>query len=85
VAKYLVNVIRMISWIVGVHEDIIQVYHDVNIQEIRKEGVKEPLESSWCIGKTFRNDPKIIGAITGAESGFVLVASGDAEQVIGVA
>jgi hypothetical protein len=75
----------MISRIVGVHEDIIQVYHDVNVQEIRKEGIKEALESSWCVGETFRNDPEIVGAVTGAESGFVLVASGDTEQMIGVA
>jgi hypothetical protein len=75
----------MISQVVGVHEDIIQAYHDVNVQEIRKEGVKEALESSWCVGKTFRNDPEIVSAIMGTESGFVLIASGDTEQVIGVA
>jgi hypothetical protein len=71
------DMIRMISRIVGVHEDIIQIYHDINIQEIRKEGVKEALESSWCVGKTFWNDPEIVGAITGPESGFVLVTSSD--------
>jgi hypothetical protein len=75
----------MVGRIVGIHQDIIQVYHNVNIQQICEEGVKGALESSWCVGQTFQNDPEIIRAITGTESGFVLVTSGDAEQVIGVA
>jgi hypothetical protein len=35
--------------------------------------------------ETFRNVPEIIRAVTGTESGFVLVACGDTQQVIGVA
>jgi hypothetical protein len=50
----------MISRIVRIHQDIIQVYHNVNVQKVREEGVKEALESSWCVGETFWKDPEII-------------------------
>jgi hypothetical protein len=50
----------MVGRIVRVHEDIIQVYNDVHVQQIGEDGVQEALESGQHIGEAFQYDPELI-------------------------
>jgi hypothetical protein len=84
-SENLPDVSGMRRWVVRVHQDVIEVYNDVNIQQIREDRVEEALKSSRCIGQTFQNDLEIVGAVARAESGFVLVTRGDTEQMVSVA
>jgi hypothetical protein len=72
----------MLSQIVRVHEDIIQVYDDVDVQQVGEDGVQEALESGRCVGEAFRYDPELIRAIASAESSFWFITGSDPEEMI---
>jgi hypothetical protein len=58
--EYFTNMSRMMGWIVRVHEDIIQVYNDVHVQQISEDGVQEALKSGRRVGEAFQYDPELI-------------------------
>jgi hypothetical protein len=51
---------HVLSRIVRVHKDIIQVHDDVDVQQIGEDGVQEALESGQRIGEAFRDNPELI-------------------------
>jgi hypothetical protein len=72
----------VLSRIVRVHEDIIQVHNDVNVQQIGEDGVQEALESGQHVGEAFWDDPELIRAIASAKSSFRFVTGSDPEKMI---
>jgi hypothetical protein len=70
--------------IIGVDEDVVQIYYDVDVQQVGKNSVQEALEGSRSIGKTLRYDPEVVGAIASAKGGFIFIASSDPEKMVSV-
>jgi len=74
----------MHSRVVREDEDVVEVYDDIDVEQVREERIQESLESGRSVGKTFRNDPELEGTVTGPESGLRLIARSDSEKVVSV-
>ena len=54
-SEHFTNMVMMEIGIVGVDEDVVQVYEDANIEEVAKNVVHEPLKGGWRIGESERH------------------------------
>jgi hypothetical protein len=70
--------------VIGIDQDIIQIYDDTHVQEIGENIVHESLESRRCVGKSKGHYTPFEQTIAGSESRFPLVAFPDADQMIGI-
>src|SRR5207245_2304131 len=70
--------------VLGVDEDVVQIYDDTHIQEVCKDAINKPLESSRGVSEAEGHHQPLIGAIVHAEGGLPLIARGDADEVVGV-
>jgi hypothetical protein len=46
----------VLFFIIGVDEDVVQVYKDADIEQVRKDVIHKPLKCSQSIGKSKRHD-----------------------------
>ena len=53
--EYFPNMEFVLGNIVGIDEDIVQVYDDYDVNHIRKNVVHKSLKGSGCISKPFRH------------------------------
>ena len=74
----------MLLWIVGVYQDIIQVYYYGDVNHVGEEVVHEPLETRQGIGEPLRHHQPLKRPVPGPESGLPFVAIGDADEVVGM-
>jgi hypothetical protein len=72
--------------IFGIDEDvmIIQIYNNIDVEEVRKEVIHESLESSRSIGQALRHDKPLKRAVASSERGFLLIAVSNPNEVIGM-
>ena len=76
---------RVLLWIVGVYQDVIQVYDYGDINHIGEDVVHEPLETHRGIGEPLgHHKPLERRPVSGPEGGFPFVAIGDADEVVGM-
>ena len=68
---------------VGKDKDVVQVYYDVLVEDVREDAIHEALEGGGSIGEAEMHDEEIEGAVASAEGGLPLVAWGDANEVVG--
>ena len=54
-AKYFLNVNFVFGNVVGIDEDVVQIYDDYDINHIHEDVVHESLKSCWSISKPFRH------------------------------
>jgi len=54
-AKYFLNVSFVFGNVVGIDEDVVQIYDDNDVDHIRKDVVHESLKRCWSISKPFRH------------------------------
>jgi len=65
--KYFLNMEFMLGNIVGIDEDVVQIYDDYDINHICENVVHKSLKSSGCISKPFRHYQPLEGTVTGLE------------------
>lgn len=70
--------------VVGVDKDIVEVDNNRVVKEILEDVVHEALKRRWGVGQAFGNNQPFEGTIAGTESGFLLVAVGDAHEMVRV-
>ena len=75
---------RVLLRIVGVYQDIIQVYYYGDVNHVGKDVVHEPLETRWGIGEPLGHHQPLERPVPGPESGLPFVAIGDADEVVGM-
>ena len=75
----------MLGHVIGVDEDVVEVYYDINIQHVAEDVIHEALKGCGSIGKSEWDDQPLKGAIASAESGFPFFAFCYADQVVGMA
>ena len=78
---------RVLLRIIGVYQDIIQVYYYGDINHVGKDVVHEPLETCQGIGEPLGHHQPLERPIPpglGPESGLPFVAIGDADGVVGM-
>ena len=70
--------------VVGIDENIVKVDDDRVVEEILEDVVHEALKRHGGVGQAFGNNQPFEGTIAGTESGFPLVAVGDAHKMVRV-
>jgi hypothetical protein len=63
--------------VIGVNEDVVQVYKDADIEQVHEDVIHKSLKSSWSIGKSERHDTPFEGAVSGSERCFPFVTFSD--------
>jgi hypothetical protein len=76
--------LSVFQWIFGINEDVVQIYNDIDVEEVRKEVIHESLESSRSIGQALGHDEPLERAVASSECGFPLIAVGNPNEVIGL-
>ena len=75
---------RVLLRIVGVYQDIIQVYYYKDINHVGEDVIHEPLETRQGIGEPLGHHQPLERPIPGPEGGLPFVAIGDADEVVGM-
>jgi hypothetical protein len=76
--------LSVFRWILGINEDVVQIYNDIDVEEVRKEVIHESLESSRSVGQALGHDEPLKRAVASSERGFPFIAVSDPNKVIGV-
>ena len=74
----------MLLRIVGVYQDIIQVYYYGDINHVGEDVIHEPLETRWGIGEPLGHHQPLERPVPGPECGLPFIAIGDADEVVGM-
>ena len=82
--KDLLDMGQVLLWIVGVYQDIIQVYHYGDVNHVGEDVVHEPLETCRGIGEPLGHHQPLKRPIPGPESGLPFVTIGDVDEVVGM-
>ena len=83
-SEYFTKMVTMEIGVIGVDEDVVQVYEDANIGEVAENVVHEPLKGSWRIGESEGHYTPFKGAIASLECGFPFVTFADWDKMVGV-
>ena len=75
---------RVLLWIVGVYQDIIQVYDYGDVNHVSKDVVHEPLETCRGIGEPLRHHQPLERPVPGPEGVLPFIAISDGDEVVGV-
>ncbi len=76
------DMFRVIFWVVGKDEDVVQVYDDVDVAQVLENVVHECLESSGTVRHPEGHDEVFVRAVTGPESRLPFVSFSDADVVV---
>ena len=82
--KDFLDVGRVLLWIVGVYQDIIQVYDYGDVNHIGKDVIHEPLETRQGVGEPLRHHKPLERPVLGLEGGLPFVAIGNMDEVVGM-
>ena len=82
-AQYLSYMVVVIGRVIGVDEDVVQVDHDADIQEILEDVIHELLEGGRCIGEAVMHDVELVRTVLCVERGLPLVAVGYVDKIVG--
>ena len=72
--EYFSDVLLMGREVMGIDEDVVQIYDNAYIQHIRKHAIDKALECCWGISETFRHHQPFIGAIARSEGSLPFVS-----------
>ena len=82
--KDFLDVGRVLLRIIGVYQDIIQVYYYGDVNHVSEDVIHEPLETCRGIGEPLGHHQPLERPVPGPESGLPFVAIGDADEVVGM-
>jgi len=66
-AEYFPNVKFVLRNIVGIDEDVVQIYDDYDVNHIHENLIHKSLKTSRCICKPFRHYQPLKGTVAGSE------------------
>jgi hypothetical protein len=69
----------VLFFVIGVKEDVIQVYEDADVKQVCKDVIHKSLKCSWSIGKSEGHDTPFKGAVSGSECGFPFITFSDTD------
>jgi hypothetical protein len=69
----------VLFFVIGVNEDVVQVYQDAAVKQVHKDIIHKSLKCSQSIGKSERHDAPFTGAISGSECCFPFVTFTDTD------
>ena len=82
--KDFLDVGQVLLRIIGVYQDIIQVYYYGDVNHVGEDVVHEPLETCRGIGEPLRHHQPLERPVPGPESGLPFIAIGNADEVVGM-
>jgi hypothetical protein len=69
---------------IGINEDVVQVYKDADVEQVRKDVIHKSLKSSRSIHKSERHDTPFEGAVSGLKRCLPFVTFSDTDWMIGM-
>ena len=72
--EYFLNMSFVLGNVVGIDEDVIQIYDDYDVDHIHKNFFHKSLKSGRCISKPFRHYQPLEGTIAGSECSLPFVS-----------
>src|SRR5882724_2976093 len=81
-AKYFLDMFLMLSNIVGINEDVVQIDDNTNVDHIHENVIHKSLEGCGGISKPFRHYQPLERPISGSECSFPFFSSGKLNKVI---
>jgi hypothetical protein len=63
----------VLFFVIGVNEDVVQVYKDADVEQVRKDVIHKSLKCSRSICNSQRHDTPFEGAVSGSEDCFPFV------------
>jgi hypothetical protein len=82
VSKYFSDVILMGCKVLEIYKDVIQIDDNTYVKHIGEDAIDKLLESSRCIGETFRHNQPFIGTIVCLESSIPLISGCNLDKMI---
>jgi len=73
-AEYLSNVEFVLGNVVGIVEDVIQIYDDYDIDHVCKNVIHKSLKHGRCISEPFRHYQPLEGTVSGPECSLPFVS-----------
>ena len=73
-AEYCLHVEYVFRNVVGIDEDVVQIYDDYDVDHICENVIHKSLKSGGCISKPFRHYQLLEGTITGSECSLPFVS-----------
>jgi hypothetical protein len=80
--KDLSNMLAMFFEVVGVDEDVVEVYHDESVDKMAKHRVNVSLESGWAVGEAERHDEIFEEAVSCSKGGLPFVSFGYSDSMV---
>ena len=74
----------MLLRIVGVYQDVVQVYNYGDVNHIGEDVVHEPLETHRGVGEPLGHHKPLERPVLGLEGGFPFITIGDTDEVVGL-
>jgi hypothetical protein len=69
----------VLIFIIGVNENVIQAYEDMDVEQVRKDVIHKSLKCNQSNGKSERHDTPFKRAVLGSECGFPFVTFSDTD------
>jgi len=80
--KYFLNVSFVFGNVVGIDENVVQIYDDNDIDHICKYVVHKLLKSCWSISKPFRHYQPFEGTVMGPEGSLPFVSGCNSNEMV---
>src|SRR5882724_10523633 len=80
--KYFLNMSFVFRNVVGIDENVIQIYDDNDVNHICKDVVHKPLKSCWRISKPFRHYQPLKGTIMSLEGSLQFVSRCNPNEMV---
>jgi len=81
-AEYFLNVGFVLGNVVGIDEDVIQIYNDYDIDHIHKNVIHKSLKRCWCISKPFRHYQPLEGTKMHSECSLPFVSRHSPDKMV---
>src|SRR5882672_6059578 len=80
--EYFPNMSFVLGNVVGIDEDVIQIYDDYDVDHICKDVIHKLLKSCWCISKPFRHYQPLERTISGSECSLPFVSRRNLDKMV---
>src|SRR5882724_5258103 len=80
--KYFLNMSFVFRNVVGIDENVVQIYDDNDVNHIHKDVIHKSLKSCQSISKPFRHYQPFKGTVTGPEGGLPFISGCDPNKMV---
>ena len=83
-SEYLADMFSVVLGVVGVDENVVEVDHHADVEQVREDLVDKTLECRGRVGKSERHYQPLERSVAGPKGGFPLISGRDPDEIVGV-